>query len=258
MLRALASLRFLPDAPRARWLLPLGLALFPACSCGPAPRPAATEAPSASTTASAEDSAHGTQQEDAPQPDAQEDTVPDDPAIDTRIDPARVVATTAGATAAAPPVTLSEPTGVVDDAQFVGRWRISGSISTAGPPGSPRGSGGGGAIGWMREYELRADHTFQMKRLPLTHAAWHVAPRGHHRSARRAGARRQSPARRHARGGQRDWPRRSGSALARARDRGWGATRASRWPRRPPCRATPRSRRARRDLRWVPLLASAR
>jgi hypothetical protein len=92
--------------------------------------------------------------------------VPDDPAIDTRIDPARVVATTAGATAAAPPVTLSEPTGVVDDAQFVGRWRISGSISTAGPPGSPRGSGGGGAIGWMREYELRADHTFQMNAYP--------------------------------------------------------------------------------------------
>ena len=92
--------------------------------------------------------------------------MPNDPAIDTRIDTTVVQATTAGATAATPAVTLSEPTGVVEDAQFVGRWMISGSISTAGPPGSPRASGGGGSIGWMREYELRADHTFQMNAYP--------------------------------------------------------------------------------------------
>lgn len=90
--------------------------------------------------------------------------MPDHP-IDTPIDPTSVQPTTAGATAATPPASLSEPTGVVDDTQFVGRWMISGTTSTAGPPGSPPGSGGG-AISWMREYELRADHTFQMNAYP--------------------------------------------------------------------------------------------
>lgn len=79
--------------------------------------------------------------------------------------------------------TLGEPTGAVDDAQFVGRWMISGSISTSGPPGSPPGSGGGGAIGWMREYELRADHTFQMNAYPS------LAERGTWRRVGTTGAR---------------------------------------------------------------------
>lgn len=144
MLRALQSLGVL-----------LALVLVPACSSAPGPQPAAGEAQPSGTTA---------RRDEAEPLHAEEDTVTEPPVPDDVVDPVVDMV----ATGAAPPpsqAVLAEPTGVVADAQFVGRWMVSGSISHAGPPGSPPGSGGG-AIGWMREFELRADHTFQMNAYP--------------------------------------------------------------------------------------------
>lgn len=138
----------------SRWALSslLALLLVPACSSAPAPRPTAAEAPSEGTQA---------QQDPADPPDAQENEVTQTPVSDDILDTTvQVVAT--GASPPPPEPAVSEPSGMVPDAQFVGRWMVSGSVPS-GPPGS---SGGGGAIGWMREFELRADHTFQMNAYP--------------------------------------------------------------------------------------------
>lgn len=48
-----------------------------------------------------------------------------------------------------------EPSGPWEDADFVGRWSIQGSIPNAG-----------GAIGWSREYALAADGTYQFSAYP--------------------------------------------------------------------------------------------
>jgi len=126
--------------------------VVPGCSSRPTPRQAASEA-------EAESARQEPSTADSHRHDAQEDTVTERPATnDPTIDPVVAGTNAAGAAPSTQVDPLSEPTGVVDEAQFVGRWVISGSIPSASPPGSPPGSGGG-AIGWMREYELRADHS---------------------------------------------------------------------------------------------------
>lgn len=132
------------------------LALVAACSSAPAPQPAAGEAASESSPTDT-----AAQPDDDEPPPTEENAVTQPPVQDDVVDTTVQVIATGAAPPPAQPV-LAEPAGVVDDAQFVGRWMVSGSVSS-GPPGSP---GGGGAIGWMREFELRADHTFQMNAYP--------------------------------------------------------------------------------------------